>query len=648
MKVSNGAGLLGLILPILASVQGQRQMPFMQQGWQEKGILQSDNGAGRFLHITDMHPDKYYTPGAKINDACHKVDGKQVEAEKKKKKKKKGKKGKDEKPDVAGHWGSPVSVCDAPKQLISATLDWLAKNWGDSTGENGEGASAFDFIVWTGDTARHDLDFTHPRNAEEIFEYNRWALGLFENKFPNTPIVPNIGNNDIIPHNIMFPGPNSMTRAFRDIWSAHIPEEQHEHFLKGGYFVKDVLPNDLAVLSMNTLYWYDANAATRGCKKKHEPGSIQLDWLEHQLSDLRNRTMQAHLIGHVPPTAGNYFSDCYDRYTDIVLRYQDTIIGQHFGHMNIDAMFLQEDFTIASEPSKALKLARDRDDQGTIHVASLASDLRKDFDLVPTEQKTNLDAYLPFFASSAVVPTYLPTVRVWTYNNSRPLDWDESRQRKSSIPRQYFLQEQHEEMQDEIVREEDFDFEQERVKPIEPLGRSHRRPRHHKKHKKGHNLPRHASSDSPSRKNSYLTMLGYSHWVLDLEEHNKRRKDAEERGDELPEELDYQLEYTTYDEHTLWSDFVDVERQFAGHVHRPVPKHLLDLELKRRESKAPKEQVHKGHKIHLPKAVKHLTDYKMPSVTVEHALNLARELAGDDKLWKRFKSRIYTESGADD
>lgn len=31
------------------------------------------HGAGRFLHFTDMHPDKYYAPGARVNDACHTV-----------------------------------------------------------------------------------------------------------------------------------------------------------------------------------------------------------------------------------------------------------------------------------------------------------------------------------------------------------------------------------------------------------------------------------------------------------------------------------------------------------------------------------------------------------------------------------------------
>jgi hypothetical protein len=60
---------------------------------------------GRFLHFTDMHPDKYYTPGSSVNDACHKSES-LVEGEytddviRKSRKKKRG--------DRVGHWGAPV------------------------------------------------------------------------------------------------------------------------------------------------------------------------------------------------------------------------------------------------------------------------------------------------------------------------------------------------------------------------------------------------------------------------------------------------------------------------------------------------------------------------------------------------------------
>jgi endopolyphosphatase len=63
---------------------------------------------GRFLHVTDFHPDPHYVAGATFETACHR----------KPKKKGKGKgKGIDEsdedelkgKEDLSGKWGSAVS-----------------------------------------------------------------------------------------------------------------------------------------------------------------------------------------------------------------------------------------------------------------------------------------------------------------------------------------------------------------------------------------------------------------------------------------------------------------------------------------------------------------------------------------------------------
>ena len=96
------------------------------------------------------------------------------------------------------------------------------------------------------------------------------------------------------------------------------------------------------MISLNTLYFYDSNKAVEGCTRRSrwtsreevDPGTLQLEWLVERLVDFRRRNMQVHLIGHVPPTSGNYFPRCYDVYTELVLRFQDTILAQHFGHMN--------------------------------------------------------------------------------------------------------------------------------------------------------------------------------------------------------------------------------------------------------------------------------------------------------------------------
>lgn len=554
-----------------------------------------------------------------------------------------------------------ASVCDSPKPLIESTLDWLADNWMASPSDtDSDGAGkGIDFIIWTGDTARHDIDFTHPRNAPEIFDYNRWALALVEQRFPGVPIVPNLGNNDIIPHNIMFPGPNSMTNAYEAVWKNHIPEDELLTFQDGGYFSKQVIADDLAVLSLNTLYWYDANAATRGCKGRNDPGTIELDWMESTLDTYRNRSMQVQLIGHVPPTAGNYFPNCYERYTDMALRYQDTIVGQHFGHMNIDAWFLQEEAELRVHVGSE---GYDVEDGGDLHATSLSSDLRKDFDVVPTKQKTNPDAYLAFFVSPSVVPTYLPTVRVWTYNASRPLQATkpavQQRQPLGRHQNRDFAKEaltaSDEEPNDPILLlNNSINLISRDISAVQASRRSHRRPKHGgKRHRKHRNLPRFTSPDSPSRKNGYLTMLGYSQWILDLDDHNRRHRKTGHNT------LDYQLEYSTYEAATLWSEYLDTES--ADGVHTPVPKHLLERELARRKARSPSLSVWSWpwtqqeagtagkRKVKVPRKIRHLTNYALPSFTIDHLLEWARELAGNEGMWKSFVRRIYTETGSEE
>lgn len=84
----------------------------------------------------------------------------------------------------------------------------------------------------------------------------------------------------------------------------------------------DVIEDALAVVSLNTLYFYDSNKgqssplvtfgqsvtdfylAVGGCimKEPEDPGNLQLDWLEVQLKLFRSRGMQvcSHLNRLLP------------------------------------------------------------------------------------------------------------------------------------------------------------------------------------------------------------------------------------------------------------------------------------------------------------------------------------------------------------
>lgn len=68
---------------------------------------------------------------------------------------------------------------------------------------------------WVPSDTRHDIDRLLPRSGREIFQLNKMMadnmLALFGKEFP---VVPNLGNNDIYPHNILDAGPNRVTQEF--------------------------------------------------------------------------------------------------------------------------------------------------------------------------------------------------------------------------------------------------------------------------------------------------------------------------------------------------------------------------------------------------------------------------------------------------
>ncbi|KAF8165337.1 endopolyphosphatase [Crassisporium funariophilum] len=282
---------------------------------------------GRFLHITDMHPDPYYSPHTSQSTSCHR----------KKPKKKK---------EESLYFGTPFSECDSPFRLTNHTLDFLKDNW----------AHEIDFVVWTGDNARHDNDRKLPRTPPEIYELNRAVAAKMQKIFSskNIPVVPSLGNNDVWPHNILTAGPNSITNEYASIWSNFIPFPNLQVFQRGAYYSVEVIPDEVAVISLNTMYFYDSNKVVAGCAytEPNDPGNLELDWLEVQLRMYRNRGMQVWVSGHVPPSPGNYFPECYVRYVELSLRYQDTVLGHLFGHMNVDHFFFLEAIDLEIVPGE--------------------------------------------------------------------------------------------------------------------------------------------------------------------------------------------------------------------------------------------------------------------------------------------------------
>lgn len=151
---------------------------------------------GRFLHLTDLHPDPYYTTNSLESTSCHSLSTSFNLSQSSSSFSPSPSPSSDD-DRLAGYFGLPISNCDSPPALINATLSFLSKHF----------KHQFDFIVWTGDNARHDIDEGLPRTQGEIQELNRFvAEGIRESFGDKVKVVASLGNNDVWPHNIMFPG----------------------------------------------------------------------------------------------------------------------------------------------------------------------------------------------------------------------------------------------------------------------------------------------------------------------------------------------------------------------------------------------------------------------------------------------------------
>ncbi|CAI4387003.1 ASB_HP2_G0013210.mRNA.1.CDS.1 [Saccharomyces cerevisiae] len=411
---------------------------------------------GRFLHITDIHPDPYYVEGSSIDAVCHT-----------------GKPSK--KKDVAPKFGKAMSGCDSPVILMEETLRWIKENLRDK----------IDFVIWTGDNIRHDNDRKHPRTEAQIFDMNNIVADKMTELFSagneedprdfDVSVIPSLGNNDVFPHNMFALGPTLQTREYYRIWKNFVPQQQQRTFDRSASFLTEVIPGKLAVLSINTLYLFKANPLVDNCNSKKEPGYQLLLWFGYVLEELRSRGMKVWLSGHVPPIAKNFDQSCYDKFTLWTHEYRDIIIGGLYGHMNIDhfiptdgkkarksllkameqstrvqqgedsneedeetelnrildhAMAAKEVFSMGAKPSNKeayMNTVRDtyyrkvwnkleRVDEKNVENEKKKKEKKDKKKKKPITRKELIERYSIVNIGGSVIPTFNPSFRIWEYN----------------------------------------------------------------------------------------------------------------------------------------------------------------------------------------------------------------------------------------
>lgn len=511
-------------------------------------IVKPDNSKqtihGRFLHITDFHIDHHYQKGSDIDKVCHGGEGK------------------------ASKYGDAILGCDSPPILVEETFKWITENLIDK----------IDFIVYTGDSARHDNDREYPRTRQHIFNMNKEISDKFvtlTSESDGQPLIYPVSNNDIMPHNLMDTGPSLQTRELFEAWRPFIPQVQMHTYLMGAYYFQEVIPNQLAVLSLNTMYWFDSNPMVDDCDNKGDPGYKLFEWLGYVLKEMRARNMKVWLCGHVPPNEKNYDTTCLRKYIAWTHEYRDVIVGGLYGHMNLDHFIpldsvqayksIQKDFKDEFK-QKSVFSVEDEDDLA-LEDSNLYKALDENFSDkffrvtggVPNNKVTYLETlreelYAPLkgkkksgehferysiaHVTASIIPTFNPGMRVWEYNIT---DLEDKLQQVKFEPWDKFFAgvERMIEVQSNYVDEKDNDEMNWQEMDDITIERKKKHKKKNRKKKKDHTFPKPMPENlplGPAYIEQIFTPERYVQYYADLESINKGKK-----------EFDYEIEYSTDD-----------------------------------------------------------------------------------------------------
>ncbi|KAI8090038.1 Metallo-dependent phosphatase-like protein [Halteromyces radiatus] len=274
--------------------------------------LKSKPLTGKFLHITDIHLDPNYLVGSDPKKLCHR-------------KSKKAHK------NTAGKFGALNTECDSPLSLVNASFQFMKNSLQD-----------IDFILYTGDTARHDRDKKLPRTGADVLEDHKAVIHLFIKTFDvnSIKLIPTIGNNDGIQHND-FTFNTSIYNSLQSIWEP-LGLNLSETFHSGGYFIQDQVVPGLRVINTNSMFFFKKNHIVTDCNEASSPGAIELIWLKQALEQAKDDNVMVYVMGHVPPNDDDdsplFMPTCLDQYYQILGEYGDIILGHFTGHTNNDVL----------------------------------------------------------------------------------------------------------------------------------------------------------------------------------------------------------------------------------------------------------------------------------------------------------------------
>ncbi|XP_011178297.2 sphingomyelin phosphodiesterase 1-like [Zeugodacus cucurbitae] len=268
----------------------------------------------KVLHLTDIHYDPLYVPGALAEcdePQCCQRHVSTTTSDK-----------------AAGYWGD-YRDCDAPWHMIDDAFSHIKQTH-----------TQLDYIYQTGDVVDHMVWSTSVEKNRDILKKvnNRLA-----EVFPGVPIYPCIGNHEPHPLNLFSPDdvPQKVNTGWLyehlyNDWSAWLPADTKDTILKGGYYT--VSPKaGFRVIALNNNDCFSENwwLFYEGTNK-----IPQLQWLHDTLLAAEKAGEYVHILAHIPSGDGTCWSVWAREFNRLVERYRNTISGIFNGHSHKDEMHL--------------------------------------------------------------------------------------------------------------------------------------------------------------------------------------------------------------------------------------------------------------------------------------------------------------------
>lgn len=233
------------------------------------------------------------------------------------------------KEDMAGYWGAPKSSCDIPKRTFEKTLEYIKKNLPKPT-----------FLAVLGDNYGHNY---YRKEPIEIAKINQFVYTSLRENFPDTVILPSLGNHECDPvDNLDFSDPDNF--VYQHIFPAYKPsisEDQFADLTKKGFYSATFEEYGVKFVSLNSQLYDNFNSYMT--RNGVDPLGF-FDNFAQELNDSELKQQKVILLSHIP-VVDTFSNIGFNRNLKVVItRFKDTITAHFSGHTHQDStIFVKDD-----------------------------------------------------------------------------------------------------------------------------------------------------------------------------------------------------------------------------------------------------------------------------------------------------------------